>query len=574
VIRLGRCRIVGYPLVMDLRTGLNFRITSRIACAGISVLALWLIFRRVDSAALLDALWRLKFFWFAAALLLFGLATLFVAIRWHIVLRLTRNVVHAGATFRIVVIGQMFNTLFFGPAGGDVAKAALYSRWSGYSTPSILATCFLDRLLGGAGFLPIAMLAPGLAALGNRSFLQNSMAPSASRVWILVALLLAALGVGLIVHRKFNGAAHMRKLIQTFLSGASQLWIDPRKALLGMLVSFLSHICMSSLLLLCLLAVTETPFSLRQIIWTLPAVSFISSVPITVAGTGLREGSALVLLGLYGIPAADAVAASLLVLLVQLLWTAIGAALLFREKRLASRLLTRRGHATEVRTTISVVIPTLNEAEALSETIHRARKVSEVVEIIVADGGSADTTAVIAAELGCRVIESPRGRGRQMREGSSQAKGDVVLLLHADTWLVPDAGQAIFNCLRDRTVVGGGFWKVFRNPSLLMAGSRFRCAVRLYAGGRLAGDQAMFVRRDVLEAIGGIPDMPLMEEFELCRRLRAVGRLALAGSTVTTSERRFAKLGVIRTYLRMWRVTLLYYLGTSAQKLQKLYERD
>jgi cellulose synthase/poly-beta-1,6-N-acetylglucosamine synthase-like glycosyltransferase len=161
-----------------------------------------------------------------------------------------------------------------------------------------------------------------------------------------------------------------------------------------------------------------------------------------------------------------------------------------------------------------------------------------------------------------------------MRRGAAEAKGDVVLLLHADTWLPPEAGQALLNCLRDPSVSGGGFWKVFREKNLLLLGSRFKCAIRLYLGRRIMGDQAMFARREVLEEIGGVPDMPLMEEFELCRRLRKVGRLALADATVTTSARRFAKLGVARTYLRMWRVTLSYWLGTEPQKLRRIYEKD
>ena len=84
----------------------------------------------------------------------------------------------------------------------------------------------------------------------------------------------------------------------------------------------------------------------------------------------------------------------------------------------------------------------------------------------------------------------------------------------------------------------------------------------------------MFVRREVLEKIGGVPEMPLMEEFELCRKLRVVGRLALACATVTTSNRRFTRLGPLRTYARMWRVTLQYHLGTSPQELARIYEKD
>ena len=224
--------------------------------------------------------------------------------------------------------------------------------------------------------------------------------------------------------------------------------------------------------------------------------------------------------------------------------------------------------------TISVVIPTLNEAEGLPETVTRARLVPEMNEIIVVDGGSRDRTYEIAAQLGCRVLTCAAGRGNQMRHGAAHASGDVVVLLHADTWLPPEAGRAALDCLRDQGVVGGGFWKIFRDPSPLMHGSRWRCAAHFYLCKRFFGDQAIFVRRDVLDQIGGVPDHPLMEEFELCRRLRQVGRLALADATVTTSARRFAKLGVVRTYLRMGRVMLLYQLGKSPLELRQIYERD
>ena len=98
--------------------------------------------------------------------------------------------------------------------------------------------------------------------------------------------------------------------------------------------------------------------------------------------------------------------------------------------------------------------------------------------------------------------------------------------------------------------------------------------MRLVLGRRIAGDQALFMRRQTLERIGGVPDQPLMEDFELCRRLRKFGRLALAEATLVASARRFEKLGVFRTYLRMGYVTLLYRLGWSPQELRQLYERE
>jgi len=223
--------------------------------------------------------------------------------------------------------------------------------------------------------------------------------------------------------------------------------------------------------------------------------------------------------------------------------------------------------------TISIIIPTLNEAEVLEETLRRARALPEVSEIIVVDGGSTDQTRDIADRLGCRVLVSAPGRGGQMRLGAAQATGDVILLLHADTWLPPNAGRTALDSLHDDRVAGGGYWKTFRNPSPLLLGSRFKCALRLYLGRRILGDQGMFIRREVLEAVDGVPDMELMEEFELCRRLRRVGRLVLADATVSTSARRFAKRGVLRTYLLMWRVTWRYRFGASPRELRKLYER-
>lgn len=224
--------------------------------------------------------------------------------------------------------------------------------------------------------------------------------------------------------------------------------------------------------------------------------------------------------------------------------------------------------------TISAVVPVLNEAEALPETLSRLRAIPEVCEIIVVDGGSSDDTKAVSERFHCRVIDSPPGRGGQMRRGAELATGDVVLLTHADTWLPRDAGRAALRALGDPEIVGGGFWKRFRDPTWLMRGSRLRCALLFYLFGRILGDQGLFVRRDVLERIGGVPDMPLMEELELCRRLRRAGRLALAGATVSTSARRFRKLGVARTYWRMGWVMLRYRMGTPPTELRRIYERE
>ena len=222
--------------------------------------------------------------------------------------------------------------------------------------------------------------------------------------------------------------------------------------------------------------------------------------------------------------------------------------------------------------TLSVIIPTLNEEDQLTATVRLARAVPEVNEIIVVDGGSSDGTTTIGKQLDCRVLSTVPSRGGQMRLGASLAAGDVVVLLHADTWLPADAGSAIAQCLRSSEVVGGGFRKTFRERHLLRIGARFRSTLLFHLRGPILGDQAIFVRREILERIGGVPDIPLMEEFELCRKLREVGRLKLSNATVSTSMRRFNKLGIARTYFRMGHVMLKYCFGARPEELVRLYD--
>ena len=222
---------------------------------------------------------------------------------------------------------------------------------------------------------------------------------------------------------------------------------------------------------------------------------------------------------------------------------------------------------------ISAVIPALDEVAELPATLLRARAVPEIAEIIVSDGGSRDATRRIAEQAGARVVTGAKGRGHQLRAGASAASSEVVLLLHADTWLAPDAGQAIVAVLADPQVIGGACSKAFRDPHWLMRGSRVRCAWRMRAFQFAYGDQAIFVRRDVLERIGGVPAVPLMEEHELCRALRRAGRLVLADTVVTTSSRRFRERGVLRTYWRMAMANLRWNLGVSPEAIRRAYER-
>jgi rSAM/selenodomain-associated transferase 2 len=222
---------------------------------------------------------------------------------------------------------------------------------------------------------------------------------------------------------------------------------------------------------------------------------------------------------------------------------------------------------------LSVVIPTLNEATEIEATIARARAVPEVLETIVADGGGDDDTVRLAEAAGARVIRAPRGRGGQLAAGAGSASGEVVLLLHADTWLPSNAGAAICRSLSNPAVVGGAFYKLMRNPPFLTRGARFRCWLRMAIFQFAYGDQALFVRRTVLEAAGGVPKVPLMEEYLLCEALQRFGRLALAPAVVSTSSRRFRESGVLRTYWRMWTINARWAFGARPDVLREYYER-
>ena len=344
----------------------------------------------------------------------------------------------------------------------------------------------------------------------------------------------------------------------------------------GLLLAIGAQLLTSAVFALNVRAVAGDSLPWLKLAWTFPAIMTLSCLPITVAGAGVREMLSITFLGLYGVPASDCVGAALLTFICKVSWCLIGGMVLWRETAVQERRprVRRAGPETDAPSeTFSVVIPVLNEADSLPLTIEHVRRNDFIHEIIVVDGGSTDRTQEIAEQLGCRLLASPPGRGGQMRAGAAVANGDVVLLLHADTWLPPHATRAALDCLRDQAVVAGGFWKEFRDSPLLLLGSKWKCAVRLWIGRRIAGDQGMFIRRAVLERIGGIPDMALMEEFALASRLRREGRLALADAIVLTSARRFRKLGVIRTYLRMWFVTTRYRLGVSPAELRKHYEK-
>jgi rSAM/selenodomain-associated transferase 2 len=195
-------------------------------------------------------------------------------------------------------------------------------------------------------------------------------------------------------------------------------------------------------------------------------------------------------------------------------------------------------------------------------------------EVILVDGGSDDATAQVATRApDVRLLDRPRGRARQMNAGALQARGDVLLFLHADTRLPDGALEAVSAALDDQRVIGGRFDVRFDNPRPVFRMIAFFMNLRSRVSGISTGDQAIFVRRTAFEALGGYPDIPLMEDIELCRRLKRRGRLVALRARVTPSARKWERDGAFRTMALMWALRFLYMAGVPPVQLHRWYYR-
>ncbi len=229
-----------------------------------------------------------------------------------------------------------------------------------------------------------------------------------------------------------------------------------------------------------------------------------------------------------------------------------------------------RPEEAEQRPYISVIIPTLNEAENIEAAIHSAH--DEDVEVIVVDAGSSDSTAKKATAAGARVTESLNSRAFQQNRGAALALGRVLLFLHADTLLPHGYVGHIFEAMMDPKTVGGAFrFKTdldssFMKATELMANIRSRYLKLPY------GDQALFVRKSSFESLGGFPEVPIAEDFYFVRRLRSHGRLQIVPADAVTSARRWQTLGPLRTMLINWLIVIGCYLGVSHRVLASLYK--
>jgi rSAM/selenodomain-associated transferase 2 len=221
---------------------------------------------------------------------------------------------------------------------------------------------------------------------------------------------------------------------------------------------------------------------------------------------------------------------------------------------------------------LSIVVPVLNEAEqidSLLDSLAEAR--SQGAEIVVVDGGSVDGTLKRVSGRADRCVHSLPGRARQQNSGAALAHGEVILFLHADTRLPPGAVGTVLDGL-GRTGRGWGRFDVRltgRHPAFRMVERMISLRSRL--SGIATGDQAIFVRRELFDQIGGFPEIPLMEDVALSRRLLATGPPLCLSDAVVTSSRRWESRGIVRTILLMWRLRLAYWLGADPARLAARY---
>ena len=220
---------------------------------------------------------------------------------------------------------------------------------------------------------------------------------------------------------------------------------------------------------------------------------------------------------------------------------------------------------------LSIVMPALDEAAGIEATLQALQPLrARGVELVLADGGSADGTLARAVPWVDAAVESPRGRAVQMNAGAARARAKLLLFVHADTRLPPLADAQVLQAVASGACWGRFDVRIEGRPWMLRVVAALM-NLRSRASGIATGDQAIFVTRAAFEQVGGFPLQPLMEDIEISRRLKRLGRPACLRAKVCTSGRRWEQRGVWRTIFLMWRLRWRYWRGEPAARLAQAY---
>ncbi len=223
-----------------------------------------------------------------------------------------------------------------------------------------------------------------------------------------------------------------------------------------------------------------------------------------------------------------------------------------------------------MRDTISIIIPTCNEALLIENLLARLRSFFPETEVVVADGGSEDET-VARASRGALVVSSAKGRAAQMNAGARAVSGNILWFLHADCWPSERSCELISACLANPGVVGGGFrWGIdgsrwYYGPFTAIAHVKNKIRRNLY------GDMGIFVRRSVFDRLGGYAEIPIFEEVEFNRRLKKQGKTIILDEVLLSSDRKLVAEGPMKAFIKNHILKMAYRLGFSPEYLKKFY---
>lgn len=221
----------------------------------------------------------------------------------------------------------------------------------------------------------------------------------------------------------------------------------------------------------------------------------------------------------------------------------------------------------------SIIIPVLNEAKIINKQIEQLNALhgNGTREIIIVDGGPEQDTIQALEHRNVRTIASRRGRAIQMNVGAAYARGDVLIFLHADTELPKDALEKINQAIHARCVAGA-FTLGIKSRARALKVIEFGANLRTHLTGIPYGDQAIFIKRDFFEAIGGYKEIPLMEDSEIMQRIRKTGsRICVLPERVQTSPRRWEAEGALYCTLRNWLLAILFTLRIPPEKLSRFF---
>jgi rSAM/selenodomain-associated transferase 2 len=223
---------------------------------------------------------------------------------------------------------------------------------------------------------------------------------------------------------------------------------------------------------------------------------------------------------------------------------------------------------------ISIIIPTYNESKTIGLTLGQLlRAIPEDCEVIVIDGYSNDNTQEIVKNFDhVKLFNCKKGRSVQMNFGAQNASNDILLFLHADTILNSNCLDYLTEELKSNDIAWGWFSIKLNENKLVYRAIEILANLRARITGTPLGDHAIFVKKGIFDKIGGFPDIPILEDLEFVKKIKCISRGKRINASVVTSVRRFENSGILKTFMRMWMIRFLYYLGFSTQRLVRFYD--